>query len=145
MINVLDGVRDHYRAIGLTLTIVLIGAFLMSDQSHAQTQTSTSPTTGVFAVLTAKTGVKREQILAVMPAEIRATVQLYLEGKIREWYAREDGRGAVFLVNTKDVTEAESIMESLPLAKEHLLDHEYIAVGPLLPLRLLIGSPPAKQ
>jgi len=144
MINVLDGVRDHYRAIGLTLTIVLIGAFLMSDQSHAQTQTSTSPT-GVFAVLTAKTGVKREQILAVMPAEIRATVQLYLEGKIREWYARGDGRGAVFLVNAKDVTEAESIMESLPLAKEHLLDHEYIAVGPLLPLRLLIGSPPAKQ
>ena len=116
----------------------------MSDQSHAQTQTSTSPT-GVFAVLTAKTGVKREQILAVMPAEIRATVQLYLEGKIREWYARGDGRGAVFLVNAKDVTEAESIMESLPLAKEHLLDHEYIAVGPLLPLRLLIGSPPAKQ
>src|SRR6516162_4584280 len=115
MINVLDGVRDHYRAIGLTLTIVLIGAFLMSDQSHAQTQTSTSPT-GVFAVLTAKTGVKREQILAVMPAEIRATVQLYLEGKIREWYARGDGRGAVFIVNTKDVTEAESIMESLPLA-----------------------------
>ena len=55
----------------------------MSDQSHAQTQTSTSPTTGVLAVLTAKTGVKREQILAVMPAEIRATVQLYLEGKIR--------------------------------------------------------------
>jgi len=144
MINVLDGVRDHYRAIGLTLTIVLIGAFLMSDQSHAQTQTSTSPT-GVFAVLTAKTGVKREQILAVMPAEIRATVQLYLEGKIREWYARGDGRGAVFLVNAKDVTEAESIMESLPLAKEHLLDHDYIAVGPLLPLRLLIGSPPAKQ
>jgi hypothetical protein len=36
-------------------------------------------------------------------------------------------------------------MESLPLSKEHLLDHEYIAVGPLLPLRLLIGSPPAKQ
>ena len=144
MINVLDGVRDHYRAIGLTLTIVLIGAFLMSDQSHAQTQTSTSPT-GVFAVLTAKTGVKREQILAFMPAEIRATVQLYLEGKIREWYARGDGRGAVFIVNAKDVTEAESIMESLPLAKEHLLDHEYIAVGPLLPLRLLIGSPPAKQ
>jgi len=33
----------------------------------------------------------------------------------------------------------------LPLAKEHLLDHDYIAVGPLLPLRMLIGSSPAKQ
>jgi len=75
-----------------------------------------------------------------MPAEIRATVQLYLAGKVQQWYAREDGRGAVFLLNVKDVAEAHAIMESLPLAKEHLLDHEYIAVGPLTPLRLLLVS-----
>src|SRR5215475_6151225 len=106
---------------------------------HAQTQTSTSTTTGVFALLKAKPGVTRERVMAIMPAEIRATVQLYLDGKIREWYSREDGRGAVFLLNTKDIAEAESIMESLPLAKEHLLDHEYIAVGPLVPMRMLIA------
>ena len=80
-----------------------------------------------------------------MPAEIRATVQLYLEGTIREWYAREDGKGGVFLLNTRDVAEAKSIMESLPLAKENMLDHEYIPVGPLMPLRLLLGSQSAKQ
>ena len=112
----------------------------MTDQSHAQPQTSTSTTTGVFALLTAKPGVTRERVMAVMPAEIRATVQLYLDGKIRDWYSREDGRGGVFFVNARDVAEARSIMESLPLAKEHLLDHEYIPVGPLLPLRLLMGS-----
>src|SRR5262249_31204423 len=50
---------------------------------------------------------------------IRATVQLYIDGKIREWYSREDGKGGVFLLNTWDVAEARSIMESLPLAKEH--------------------------
>jgi hypothetical protein len=115
----------------------------MTDQEHAQTQTST--TTGVFALLTAKPGVKREQVMAVMPAEIRATVQLYLEGKIRDWYAREDGRGGIFLLNTKDVEEAKSIMESLPLAKENLLDHEYIPVGPLMPLRLLLRNESSKQ
>jgi hypothetical protein len=82
--------------------------------------------------------------MAVMPAEIRATVQLYLDGKIREWYSREDGRGGVFLLNTGDVQEAKSIMESLPLAKEDM-DHEYIPVGPLVPLRLLMGSQSAKQ
>jgi hypothetical protein len=83
--------------------------------------------------------------MAVMPAEIRATVRLYLDGKIREWYAREDGRGAVFLLDTSDVAEARSIMESLPLAKENLLDHEYIPVGPLMPLRLLIAGESARQ
>ena len=112
----------------------------MSDQAAAQPQTATVTATGVFALLKAKPGVTREQVMAIMPAEIRATVKLYLEGKIRDWYAREDGKGAIFLLNTRDVAEAESIMESLPLAKTQLLDHEYIAVGPLLPLRLLLGG-----
>jgi len=112
----------------------------MSDQTQTQTQSSTAKTTGVFALLKAKSGVTREQIMAIMPAEIRATVQLYLDGKIREWYSREDGKGAVFLLNTGDIAEASFIMESLPLAKEHLLDHEFIPVGPLMPLRLLAGS-----
>ena len=115
------------------------------QDTHPQTQTSSSTTTGVFALLKAKPGVTRDQIMAIMPAEIRATVQLYLGGKIREWYAREDGKGAVFLLNTGDVAEASSIMESLPLAREHMLDHEYIPVGPLMPLRLLMANLPAKQ
>ena len=41
--------------------------------------------------------------------------------------------------------EAQAIMERLPLAKESLMDHEYIAVGPLFPLRLLMANPVAKQ
>lgn len=116
----------------------------MTDHSPAQRQTS-STTTGIFALLTAKPGVARERVMAIMPAEIRATVQLYLEGKIREWHAREDGRGAVFLLNARNLAEASSMMESLPLAKENIVDHEYIPVGPLMPLRLLLGSAPAKQ
>jgi len=115
------------------------------QDTHPPTQTSNSTTTGVFALLKAKPGVTRDQIMAIMPAEIRATVQLYLEGKIREWYAREDGKGAVFLLNTGDVAEASSIMESLPLARENMLDHEYIPVSPLMPLRLLIGSQSARE
>jgi hypothetical protein len=96
----------------------------MTEPSDAQPQAPTSTTTGVFALLKAKSGVTREQVAAIMPAEIRATVQLYLEGKIREWYAREDGKGAVLLLNARDLEEARSIMEALPLAKENLLDHE---------------------
>jgi hypothetical protein len=36
-------------------------------------------------------------------------------------------------------------MESLPLAKEDMLDHEYSPVGPLRRLRLLTGSQSAKH
>jgi hypothetical protein len=118
---------------------------VMNDTTAQTSTASTSTTTGIFALLKARPGVTRERVMAVMPAEIRATVQLYLDGKIREWYSREDGRGGIFLLNTRDVAEAQSIMESLPLAKENLLDHEYIPVGPLMPLRLLMGSQSGKQ
>ena len=117
----------------------------MSHPSIAQAQATSPTTTGVMVILTVKAGVTREQVMAVMPAEIRQTVQLYLNGKIREWYSRGDGLGVVLLLDTRDVAEAQTIMEDLPLAKEHLMDHEYIAVGPLLPLRLLMANPERKQ
>jgi hypothetical protein len=66
-------------------------------------------------------------------------VKLYLDGKIRQWYSRGDGKGVIFLVDAKTADEARAIMETLPLAKEHLMDTEYIPVGPLMPLRALIG------
>jgi hypothetical protein len=125
----------------LALTLTLIGATSMTDPSVAQAQALSPITTGVMVILTVKEGVTRDQVMAVMPAEIRQTVQLYLNGKVREWYARSDGRGAVFLLDAKDVAEAHAVMEGLPLAKQNLMDHEYIAVGPLMPLRLLMANP----
>ena len=97
-------------------------------------------TTEVMVIQTVKQGVTRQQIMAVMPAEIRATVKLYLDGKIRQWYSRGDGRGVIFLVDAKTEEEARSLMDTLPLAKEQLMDHEYIPVGPLMPLMTLIGG-----
>jgi hypothetical protein len=97
-------------------------------------------TTAVMVIQTAKHGVKAQQIMAVIPDEIRATVQLYLQGKIREWYSRGDGKGVVFLVEAKSEDEARTIMETLPLAKEQLMDHQYIPVGPLMPMRALLGA-----
>ena len=129
------------RNVVFALTLTLTGATSMTNSAVAQAQASSPTTTGVIVILTAKAGVTREQVMALMPAEIRETVQLYLNGKIREWYSRGDGRGAVFLLDTKDVAEAHTIMEGLPLAKQNLMDHEYIAVGPLLPLRLLMANP----
>ena len=116
---------------------------MSTDPSIAQAQAISPSTTGVIVILTAKEGVTRDHVMAVMPAEVRQTVQLYLNGKVREWYSRSDGRGAVFLLDAKDVAEAHAVMEGLPLAKQNLIDHEYIAVGPLLPLGLLMANPGA--
>jgi hypothetical protein len=132
------------RNVVFALTLTLTGATSMTTSSVAHAQAVSPTTTGVIVILTVKAGVTREQVMAIMPAEIRETVQLYLNGKIREWYSRGDGRGVVFLLDSRDVAEAQTIMEGLPLAKEHVMDHDYIAVGPLLPLRLLMPNPAAK-
>ena len=94
------------RNVVVALTLTLIGATSMANSSVAQAEAFSPTTTGVIVILTARVGVTREQIMAVMPAEIRETVQLYLNGKIREWYSRGDGRGVVFLLDTSDVAEA---------------------------------------
>ena len=96
-------------------------------------------TTEVVVIQTAKQGVTFQQFMPVIPAEIRATVQLYLDGKIRQWYSRGDGKGIVFLVEVQTEDEARVIMETLPLAKEQLMDYEYVPIGPLMPLRALMG------
>src|SRR5579864_1494933 len=83
-------------------------------------------TTEVMVILTAREGVTRQQIMNVMPAEIRATVKLYLEGRIRQWYSRGDGKGVVFFIDAKSVDEAEALVDALPLSKENLMEHEYI-------------------
>ncbi len=58
-----------------------------------------------MVILTAKQGVTRQQIMNIMPAEIRATVKLYLDGKIRQWYSRGDGRGVIFFSTPRPLTK----------------------------------------
>jgi hypothetical protein len=96
--------------------------------------------TEVMVLLTAKEGATRQQIMAVMPSEVRETVKLYLDGKIRQWYSRGDGKGAVLLIDAKTQEEARAVVETLPLSREQLMDHEYIPVGPLMPLMGLLGA-----
>lgn len=105
-------------------------------------------TTEVLVIQTAKQGItpqQIQQIVAIMPAEIRATVKLYFDGKIRQWYSRGDGKGVVVLVEATTEDEARALMETLPLAKGQLMDYEYIPVGPLMPLRALMRGGPAQQ
>lgn len=131
---------------------LLLFAALLPTMSAAQSQPDTPSgvpsraipkTTAVLVIETPKQGVTTQQIMAVMQEEVQATVKLYLDGKIREWYSRGDGKGVVILLDVKTEEEAREIEETLPLAKAQLMDHQYIPVGPLMPLRVL--NPAALQ
>ena len=107
----------------------------------AQTPASAAPTTGVLTMLMVKPDAQRPEITKVMPQEIRDTVQLYLDGKILQWFGRSDGRGVVFILNSATVAEAKAITDTLPLSKANLVTFDYVALSPLTPLRLLLTEP----
>jgi len=110
-----------------------------SPSARPPSEAPSAKTTEVMVILTAKAGVTRQEIMKIMPAEIRATVKLYLDGTIRQWYSRGDGRGVVLFVDAKTIEDAHAAIDAMPLSKENLVDHEYIALGPLVPLGTLLA------
>ena len=120
-------------------------AMVLAPLAQGQSTPPQPKITGVLTILTPKPGVTPEQIMKIMPAEIRATVPLYLDGNIQQWFTRGDGKGVIFLLNCKDVAEARALMKSLPLSKENLMDEQFIPVGLLLPLGILLRDSPASK
>ena len=117
---------------------LLAFATVLTPMAQGQSTPPQPKITGVLTILTPKSGATVEKIMQIMPAEIRATVPLYLQGKIQQWFTRGDGRGVIFLLNCTDVAEARTLIGSLPLSKENLVDEQFIPVGPLLPLGMLL-------
>ena len=100
-------------------------------------------TTDVLVILTAKPGTTPQQLMSIMPAEIKETLNLYLEGKIRQWYSKD--KGVIFMVDAKTSDEARSVMNRLPLSRTGLMDYEYIPIGPLMQLGFLPQKPPSER
>src|SRR5215472_7376293 len=105
---------------------------------HGRTQT-TSTATRILAIGTINPGVDPAKVLEILPNEVRETVNLYLDGKIDQWYSLQDRRGVVFILNVTDPMVAHEMLEKLPLGQAHLMSFELIPIGPLNPLRKLQG------
>lgn len=73
-----------------------------------------------------------------LPKELAATINLYLQEKIRTFYFRKDRAGVVFILECQSVQEAKEILASLPMVQEKLLDFDLIPIGPLMPLGRLL-------
>ena len=82
--------------------------------------------------------VSAEQRKEIMPKEVPATLQHYLDGKIEQFWFRQDAPGVLFLMNVESVEQAKATMEALPLVTGGYLKYDFMQVGPLAPLGLLI-------
>src|SRR5258707_4784306 len=81
----------------------------------------------------------KEKSGQIFPKEVPATLKLYLDGKIEQFWLRDEMKGAVFLMNVQSVAEAKELLGALPLTRENLHTFELMPIGPLLPLGFLIN------
>jgi hypothetical protein len=92
----------------------------------------------VFAIASIAQPLTPEQRQQIMPNEVPATLKLYLDGRIEQFWYRQGAPGVIFLMNVDSVEQAKAAVEALPLAAGGFAKYEFFPVGPLAPLGLLI-------
>ena len=110
------------------------------QNSHSGKPFPVVPTTKILASGRFTAPPTPEQIKAIFPREVPATLRLYLAGKIDQWWARQDQKGPVFLMNVTSIDEARHLLEALPLGVAKLMEFDYVELSPLTPLHMLLGA-----
>jgi hypothetical protein len=126
-------------------TLIAAAAAVVAPLTAAAQPPPPVPTTHILAVGTLAPGADLAQVQHILPDEVRATARLYLDGQIDQWFSMSQGRGVVFVLNVTDPAAAEAMLEALPLGRAHLMSFQLTPLGPLAPLRQLLGPPPAAQ
>jgi hypothetical protein len=130
----------------LVSVALALAAAILPVTMMAQTAPSapTVPTTKTLAIGSLTAPLSSEEMKTIMRNEVRETVQLYLDGKIDQWWVRQDGNGVVFLLNVTSIEEANSMLKMLPLGIAKRMTFQLLQLGPLNPLHILLRDQAAK-
>jgi len=163
----------HFRSIDMTRWLLLSALLvalplqaetinapaLVTPTAAAQTSASHSPLSQgaapqvvvprqILAMDRILPGTTEDKVKALLNDEVRALVNLYLGGKIRQWYFRQDRPGAILILEVSSLEEAEKLVADLPLTRTGLLAYDLIPIGPYIPLATMIppeGPPKRKK
>ena len=128
--------------LSLAITIAAtLASLLICGSSAGQAVNPPTPTTRILAIGTINSGADPAAVRAILPKEVRETLQLYLDGKIDQWFSLQGRSGVAFILNVTDQAAAREMLEKLPLGQAHLMRFELIPLAPLNPLRQLQGMP----
>ena len=78
--------------------------------------------------------------IPVMKREVPATVRLYLDGIIEQWWVKPDASGVVFILSLTDTGKAAAILDALPLGIAGMMEFDLVPLAPLGPLRMLLNN-----
>lgn len=93
----------------------------------------------IFAIASPKAALTPDALKPHMPAEVQHTLQLYLDGKVEQFWFQEKA-GPIFLMNANSVDDAKATLATLPLVANGLMGYDVLPVGPLMPLGRLIPA-----
>jgi hypothetical protein len=93
----------------------------------------------VMAIGTLK-ALSTEQRQEYFSKEVPATLQLYLDGKMDQFWMRDKEEGVIFLMSVDSIDEADRLLKGLPLGRANLLTFDLMPIGPLLPLGMLLKA-----
>jgi hypothetical protein len=93
--------RTSFASSLVALLICLVNA----GPSHAQSANPPTPTTKILAIGTINPGVDPAAARATLPKEVKETVNLYLDGKIDQWYSLQGRPGVAFILNVTDLVD----------------------------------------
>ena len=144
-----QAVSRHFRLAGISGAVaacLVLGAAALCTSPFAHAEPSVTnlqvPTTKILAIGSWTEKATTQAWRPLVPQEMRQTANLYLAGKIDQWYAKPDQSGVVFIMNVTSVAEAHGLLEKLPLGVAGLMQFQLIPLGPLSPLRTLLGPTP---
>jgi len=126
----------HLFAAVALYTLALFSGAIPAQAASVSSQAQV-PTTHILAIGKLTGVLTPLQRKAIMPQEVRDTVNLALAGKIDQWWSMQDRTGVIFLLNVTSPDEANAMLATLPLGKAGLMRFTLIPVGPLGPLRIL--------
>ena len=125
--------------IGLCITTLPAARAPADEQVRLNVAGKSVPTTKILAVGRWTLKATADGVRPVLPAEVRDTVRLYLDGVIDQWFIQQDNSGVVFLLNVTETDKAHALLEKLPLGQAGLMEFQLTQLGPVSPLAALIG------
>src|SRR3974390_3043935 len=115
-----DPQRGEIRNVVSAAAWALVGCLAGLKTTNAQgAGMKTTPPTKILAIGTINPGFEQSQVFAVLPEEVRETVDLYLDGKIEQWYSLQGKPGVAFIINVTDPAAAHEMLERLPLGQKN--------------------------
>jgi hypothetical protein len=93
----------------------------------------------ILAISKLKEGATMDKMGPHLADEVKHTLEVYLDGKVRNFWFKVGQPGIVLMLESAGEDEARQVLKALPLVAAGFVEFDVIPLQPLKPLGTLIG------